>query len=62
MFQRMPILERKWSRITIDFVVGLSKTLRKYDSIWFIVDQLTKLANFISVWITIMRLSWIRFM
>ena len=47
--QRMPIPEWKWERIAMDFVVGLPKTMGKYDSIWVIVDRLTKSAHFISV-------------
>ena len=31
--QRMPIPEWKWERIAMDFVVGLPKTLGKFDSI-----------------------------
>ena len=31
--QKMPILELKWERIAMDFVVGLPKTLGKFDSI-----------------------------
>ena len=31
----------------MDFVVGLPKTMGKYDSIWVIVDRLTKSAHFI---------------
>ena len=46
---RMPIPEWKWERIAMDFVVGLPKTLGKYDSIWVIVDRLTKSAYFIPV-------------
>lgn len=46
---RIPILERKWERIAIDFVVVLSKSLGKHDSIWVITDRLTKLAYFIFV-------------
>ena len=33
----------------MDFVVGLLRTSRKYDAIWVIVDQLTKLAHFITI-------------
>ena len=36
----------------MDFVVGLSKTLGKFDSIWVIVDRLTKSAHFIPVKVT----------
>ena len=50
--QRMPIPEWKWERIAMDFVVGLPKTMGKYDSIWFIVDRLTKSAHFILVKVT----------
>ena len=43
----MPIPEWKWERIAMDFVVGLPKTMSKYDSIWVIVDRLPKSAHFI---------------
>jgi transposase InsO family protein len=33
----------------MDFIVGLSLTARKYNSIWVIVDRLTKSAHFIPV-------------
>ena len=36
----------------MDFVVGLPKTMGKYDSIWVIVDRLTKSAHFILVKVT----------
>ena len=36
----------------MDFVVGLPKTFGKFDSIWVIVDRLTKSAHFISVKVT----------
>ena len=48
----MPIPEWKWERIATDFVVGLPKILGKFDSIWVIVDRLTKSAHFILVKVT----------
>jgi hypothetical protein len=39
----------KWDDISMDFVVGLPLILRKKDSIWVIVDRLTKTAHFIAV-------------
>ncbi|GJX46709.1 reverse transcriptase domain-containing protein [Tanacetum coccineum] len=37
----------KWERITMDFVTKLPKTLIGHDTIWVIVDRLTKSAHFI---------------
>ncbi|GAU51685.1 hypothetical protein TSUD_414990 [Trifolium subterraneum] len=39
----------KWDSISMDFVGALPKTQRKFDSIWVIVDRLTKSAHFIPV-------------
>jgi hypothetical protein len=33
----------------MDFIVGLLRTQSRYDSIWVIVDRLTKVAHFIPV-------------
>lgn len=47
--QLMEIPMWKWEMINMDFVVGLPRTQRKFDSIWVIVDQLTKSAHFLPV-------------
>jgi hypothetical protein len=39
----------KWEEIAIDFIVGLPRTQPGYNSIWIIVDRLTKVAHFIPV-------------
>jgi hypothetical protein len=49
LLQPLSILEWKWDDISIDFIVGLPMTTFKFDSIWVIVDQLSKSAHFISV-------------
>jgi len=45
----MKIPEWKWEEVGMDFTVGLPRTQRGYDSIWVIVDQLTKVAHFLPV-------------
>ncbi|GKE14025.1 putative reverse transcriptase domain-containing protein, partial [Tanacetum coccineum] len=41
------IPEWKWEKITMDFVTKLPKTTNVYDTIWVIVDHLTKSAHFL---------------
>ncbi|GJY28172.1 putative reverse transcriptase domain-containing protein [Tanacetum coccineum] len=41
------IPEWKWEKITMDFVTKLPKTANGYDTIWVIVDRLTKSAYFL---------------
>jgi hypothetical protein len=47
--QPLPIPAWKWDDISMDFIVGLPKTSKGLDSIWVIVDRLTKLAHFLLV-------------
>jgi transposase InsO family protein len=47
--QPLPIPSWKWENIRMDFFTGLSSSSQGYDSIWLIVDRLTKLAHFFSV-------------
>ncbi|KAL4367743.1 hypothetical protein GQ457_05G022050 [Hibiscus cannabinus] len=43
LLQPLKFPQWKWERITMDFVTGLPITPRKNDSVWVIVDRLTKL-------------------
>nr|GFB78064.1 transposon Ty3-I Gag-Pol polyprotein [Tanacetum cinerariifolium] len=47
LLQQPEIPEWKWENVTMDFVTGLPRTLSGYDSIWVIVDRLTKSAHFL---------------
>jgi hypothetical protein len=49
LLQPLSIPEWKWDDISRDFTVGLPLTARKFDSIWVIVDRLSKYAHFITV-------------
>ncbi|XP_070044933.1 uncharacterized protein [Nicotiana tomentosiformis] len=50
--QNIEILLWKWEMINIDFVVGLPHTRLNHNSIWVIVDRLTKSAHFLPVKMT----------
>jgi hypothetical protein len=45
----LPVPEWKWEEIGMDFVTGLPRTQKGNDSIWVIIDRLTKVAHFIPV-------------
>jgi transposase InsO family protein len=45
----------KWEEIAMDFIVGLPRTQLSYDSIWVIMDRLTKVAHFIPIKTTYSR-------
>jgi hypothetical protein len=47
--QSLQIPQWKWDEIGMDFIVGLPRTRAGYDSIWVVVDRLTKAAHFIPV-------------
>jgi hypothetical protein len=47
--QPLPIPSWKWEDICMDFIVRLPNTSRHQDSIWVIVDRLTKTTHFLLV-------------
>jgi hypothetical protein len=47
--QPLSIPAWKWDDISMYFIIGLPLTPRKHDSIWVIVDRLTKTTHFIPV-------------
>jgi hypothetical protein len=49
LLQPLQIPQWKWDEIGIDFIVGLPHTRAGYDSIWVVVDRLTKSVHFIPV-------------
>jgi hypothetical protein len=49
LLQPLQVPEWKWEEIAIDFIIGLPRAQSGYDSIWVIVDRLTKVAHFIPV-------------
>jgi hypothetical protein len=49
LLQPLEIPMWKWDDISMDFIVGLPRTQKGNDSIWVIVDRLTKVAHFLLV-------------
>ena len=49
LLQSLPVPEWKWDYITTDFVTRFPMTRGQKDTIWVVVDHLTKVANFIPI-------------
>ena len=50
LLQPLKIPKSKWEEVTMEFVLSLSRSSKRYDSIWVIVDQMTKSAYFLPIW------------
>jgi hypothetical protein len=49
LLQQPEIPEWKWDNITMDFITKLPRSTSGYDTIWVIVDRLTKSAHFLPI-------------
>jgi hypothetical protein len=49
LLQPLSIPGWKWEEISMDFIIALPPTVKNHNSIWVIVDRLTKSAHFIPV-------------
>jgi len=47
--ESLDIPQWKWDSIAMDFVTHLPKSVKGHDSIWVIVDRLTKCAHFLAI-------------
>jgi hypothetical protein len=49
LLQPLPIPEKKWEVMTMDFIIGLPRMNKQHDSIMVVVEKLTKAYHFVPV-------------
>jgi hypothetical protein len=52
LLQPLPIPEKKWKVVTIDFITKIPRTTRQHDSIMVVVDKLKKTTHFVPIKMT----------
>ena len=52
LLQPLEVVEWKWEHVTMDFVTHLSWISRGNDTVWVIMDRLTKSAHFLALRMT----------
>ena len=52
LLQPLEVAEWKWEHVTMDFVTHFPRTQQRHDTVWVIVDRLTKSAHFLAVRMT----------